>query len=79
MAPLREQILALVADYYQEKFAGRPFDPETGLVHYAGRVFDAQELINLMDASLDFYLTANRYAEEFEANSPIIWTCRMLC
>ncbi len=68
MAPLREQILALVTEYYQEKFADRPFDPETGLVHYAGRVFDAQELVNLVDASLDFFLTANRYAEEFEAS-----------
>jgi CDP-6-deoxy-D-xylo-4-hexulose-3-dehydrase len=37
------------------------------LVHYAGRVFDAEELCNLVDASLDFFLTANRYAERFEA------------
>jgi CDP-6-deoxy-D-xylo-4-hexulose-3-dehydrase len=37
-------------------------------VHYSGRVFDADELRTLVDASLDFYLTANRFAEEFESN-----------
>jgi CDP-6-deoxy-D-xylo-4-hexulose-3-dehydrase len=65
---LRSQILTLVRDYYQVKFAGRQFDPGRDLVHYAGRVFDEAELVNLVDASLDFYLTANRYAEQFEAD-----------
>jgi CDP-6-deoxy-D-xylo-4-hexulose-3-dehydrase len=64
---LREQILGLVRNYYDAKFSTRPFDPTLDLVHYAGRVFDAEEIVNLIDASLDFYLTANRYAERFEA------------
>ena len=63
---LREQILGLVRQYYYNKFADQSFDPSVDRVHYAGRVFDDQELYNLVDASLDFYLTANRYAEEFE-------------
>jgi CDP-6-deoxy-D-xylo-4-hexulose-3-dehydrase len=63
----RSEILELVSRYYQEKFAGRTFDAERDLVHYAGRVFDATELVNLVDASLDFFLTANRYAEQFES------------
>ena len=58
----------LVRQYYQEQFSNRTFNPETDLVHYAGRVFDAEELCNLVDASLDFFLTANRYAERFEAD-----------
>ena len=53
---------------YQAKFADRQFDSARDLVHYAGRVFDEAELVNLVDASLDFYLTANRYAEHFEAD-----------
>ena len=65
---LREQILSLVRDYHQAKFADRQFDSARDLVHYAGRVFDEAELVNLVDASLDFYLTANRYAERFEAD-----------
>ena len=65
---LREQILKLVRRYYEVKFAGKTFDLSRDLVHYAGRVFDAEEICNLVDASLDFYLTANRYAERFEVN-----------
>ena len=64
---LRQTILQSVREYYRAKFAGKTFDPSRDLVHYAGRVFDEEELCNLVDASLDFFLTANRYAERFEA------------
>jgi CDP-6-deoxy-D-xylo-4-hexulose-3-dehydrase len=63
---IRAQILALVKKYHAAKFAPKTFDPEKDLVHYAGRVFDAEEIVNLVDTSLDFYLTANCYAERFE-------------
>ena len=62
----REEVLELVRKYYFEKFGSRRFDPTSDIVHYAGRIFDEQELVNLVDASLDFFLTANRYAERFE-------------
>jgi CDP-4-dehydro-6-deoxyglucose reductase, E1 len=62
----REEILELVRRYYVQKFGTRRFDPSSDVVHYAGRVFNEQELVNLVDASLDFFLTANRYAEQFE-------------
>jgi len=62
----REEILKLVRKYYREKFGSRKFDSTSDLVHYAGRVFDEKELINLVDASLDFFLTADRYAKQFE-------------
>ena len=64
---IREQILALVKQYYQTKFAPKTFDLDKDMIHYAGRVFDSDEIVNLVDASLDFYLTANRYVERFEA------------
>jgi len=64
---LREEILHLVARYYEEKFQGKRFDPSKDVVHYAGRVFAAEEICSLVDASLDFFLTASRYAERFEA------------
>ncbi len=64
---IRSQILALVKEYHTVKFAPNSFDPDKDLVHYAGRVFDAEEIVNLVDAGLDSYLTANRYAEQFEA------------
>jgi CDP-4-dehydro-6-deoxyglucose reductase, E1 len=62
----REEILELVRKYHIQKFGIRTFDPSSDAIHYAGRVFDEQELVNLVDASLDFFLTANRYAEQFE-------------
>jgi CDP-6-deoxy-D-xylo-4-hexulose-3-dehydrase len=64
---IRTQILTLVKEYHQSKFAPKSFDPDKDMVHYAGRVFDAEEIVNLVDAGLDFFLTANRYAERFEA------------
>lgn len=66
-AELRTEILKLVEEYYRERFAGRSFDPTRDTVHYAGRVFDADELVKLVDSSLDFFLTASRYSDQFEA------------
>ncbi len=65
---LRDQIAGLVRQYHQQQFSNQAFEAGTDLVHYAGRVFDADELCALVDASLDFFLTANRYAERFEAD-----------
>lgn len=64
---IRRQILEQVKSYYNARFTSENFVPGKSLVHYAGRVFDEEELVNLVDASLDFFLTANRYAESFEA------------
>jgi CDP-6-deoxy-D-xylo-4-hexulose-3-dehydrase len=64
---LRAEILKLVQEYYREHFPHRPFDPAADKVQYAGRVFTAEELVNLVDCSLDFFLTAGRYADRFEA------------
>jgi len=64
---IRSEILALVKDYHQAKFIPKVFTPGMETVHYAGRVFDEHEIVNLVDAGLDFYLTASRYAERFEA------------
>ncbi len=65
---LRHQILELVAEYYAESFAGKTFVPGETTVPVAGRVFDADDVQHLVDASLDFWLTTGRYANEFEHN-----------
>ncbi len=64
---IRSQIIDLVNKYYKEKFAKRSFNAGQDMIHYAGRVFDAEELTYLIDAGLDFFLTAGRYAERFES------------
>jgi CDP-6-deoxy-D-xylo-4-hexulose-3-dehydrase len=63
---LRQAILAQVAEYYEKAHAQRPFIPGETMVHYAGRVYDAQEIQNMVSAVLDFWLTAGPYAEQFE-------------
>ena len=63
---LREQILALVREYHAAAFAEQEFIPGETPLLYAGRVFDAEELVKLTDASLDFWLTAGRFTQEFE-------------
>ena len=35
-------------------------------ISYASRVYDEKELVNLVDSSLEFWLTAGRYADKFE-------------
>jgi CDP-6-deoxy-D-xylo-4-hexulose-3-dehydrase len=62
---LRQEILSKTIEYYQAKFAGKEFIPGKTRVNYAGRVFDEKELINAVDASLDFWLTEGRFSEEF--------------
>jgi CDP-6-deoxy-D-xylo-4-hexulose-3-dehydrase len=63
----RNEILGLVGRYHRERHALPPFDPARDSVHYAGRVFGEEEMRYLVDSSLDFYLTASRFTEEFEA------------
>lgn len=65
----REQIKALVAEYYHKFHAPKQneeFVAGTSRVNYAGRVYDEKEMVNLADSTLDFWLTAGRYCEAFE-------------
>jgi len=65
-ANLRREILELTARYYDLAHASGPFVPGTSWVPVSGRVFDAAEMSNLVDASLDLWLTSGRYAAQFE-------------
>jgi CDP-4-dehydro-6-deoxyglucose reductase, E1 len=61
----RKEILSLVAQYYNENMKNKKFTPGKDMVRYAGRVFDENEMVNLVNSSLDFWLTEGRFAEEF--------------
>jgi CDP-6-deoxy-D-xylo-4-hexulose-3-dehydrase len=56
----------LVREYHGQNWPVETFQPGETFIPYAGRIFDAEELVNLVDASLDFWLTTGRYAREFE-------------
>jgi CDP-4-dehydro-6-deoxyglucose reductase, E1 len=63
---LRHEIFSRVAEYYQRAHAARPFTPGETRVNYAGRVWDEREMVNMVDSVLEFWLTAGRYAQQFE-------------
>lgn len=63
---IKEQILGLVRDYYKASCEQSAFVPGESYVKYGGRFYDEQEMINLVDASLDFWLTAGPWARKFE-------------
>ena len=64
---IKDEILEKVKELYEVKFNATNLTNEITAVRYAGRVFDEKELMNLVDSSLDFWLTAGRYADEFES------------
>lgn len=63
---LRRRAIEAAVRYYESRHGERkPFQPGDR-IPYAARVFDGREIANLVDASLDFWLTTGRYAEMFE-------------
>jgi CDP-4-dehydro-6-deoxyglucose reductase, E1 len=69
---LRGEIAQLVREYHAAAFPTQPFVPGQTTIPYAGRVFDEDELLHLVDASLDFWLTTGRFAEQFEREFAIL-------
>lgn len=64
---LKQQILDLTKEYYKEVHReSKKFEAGKTFVNYGGRYFDEQEMVNLMDSSLDFWLTAGPWARKFE-------------
>lgn len=62
---IKKEILLKVRDFYN----ARPiheFRPGKTQIKYSGRVYDENELISLVDSALDFWLTAGRFAKQFE-------------
>ena len=65
MSNTKEQILELVKKYYQENHTKKEFNIGDRIT-YAARVFDEEEMLNLVDSSLEFWLTSGRYCDQFE-------------
>ena len=64
---LRKKIATLTGEYYHAVLKKTDQYNPGDAISYGGRVFDEKELLNLVDSSLDFWLTTGRYAERFEA------------
>ena len=63
---LRREILDRVAEYYRLAHAHPPFVPGESRIPYGARVYDERELVSLVDSSLEFWLTAGRFAGRLE-------------
>ena len=73
-AESRKEILQKVKEYYLKHKAAQPkFEPGKSRISYAGRIYDEEEMINAVDAVLDFWLTSGRYCTEFEKEFAKFW------
>lgn len=63
---LRAKILENVKEYYNEVFKNKEEWKAGNKINYGGRYFDEEEMINLTEATLDFWLTTGRFSEKFE-------------
>jgi len=66
---LKQEILAKTKEYYElvhKPMQEKEFVAGKSRVNYAGRVFNAKEMTNLVDSSLDFWLTYGDYSKQFE-------------
>lgn len=62
----KTEILGMVAEYCNQYHnQPKPFE-EGQRIPYASRVYDSKEMVNLVDSSLEFWLTSGRYTDEFE-------------
>lgn len=62
----RKEILSMVEGYYQTFHAKKEDFKEGDRISYAARVYDQDEMCNLVDSALEFWLTSGRYTEQFE-------------
>ena len=62
---IRSQIMELVRQYYEACHKKKEY-MEGDRIPYASRVYDSEEMVNLVDSALEFWLTAGRYTDEFE-------------
>ena len=62
----REQILGMVKDYCDKYHNNQAPFKEGDRIPYARRVYGHEEMVNLVDSSLEFWLTSGRYTDMFE-------------
>lgn len=64
---LKKEILSLTREYYKETYGIKSdFIPGETFINYGGRYFNDEEMVNLVESSLDFWLTSGPWANKFE-------------
>lgn len=62
----KEKILSIVEEYCNKYHKKDNNFREGDRITYAARVYDSNEMVNLVDSALEFWLTSGRYTEQFE-------------
>ena len=63
---LREKILKLTEEYYSLVHYHKDFRPNETFIAASGKYLTKEDLVNLVDSSLDLWLTSGRFTEKFE-------------
>lgn len=63
---MKNHILGLVKEYCETYHNKQKNFTEGDRIPYASRVYDSEEMVNLVDSALEFWLTSGRYTTEFE-------------
>lgn len=69
----RSKILDNCRDFFELSHKPKPFVPGKTYIPVTTKVMDAEDLASLVDASLDMWLTAGRFATEFEKRLPKVF------
>ncbi len=64
----RIEVLEKAKEFYKENNKEKVFEPGKTYIPASGKIIDEEDLSNLIDASLDMWLTSGRYGDEFEKN-----------
>jgi len=65
-AEIKAEIFDLIKEYYQHAFPDKKFIPGSSAVPVSGKVFDQDELNNIVESALDGWFTTGRFNEAFE-------------
>lgn len=63
---IREEIYKNIVELHELRKDRSQYIPGKSRINYSGRVYDEKEMISLVNASLDFWLTSGKYAKQFE-------------
>ncbi len=76
MKDLKQELFEKVREYYEQRHKKREFIPGETKINYAGRVYDSDEMVNIVDSALDFWLTAGPYADRMEQALQDYFDCK---
>lgn len=71
----RADVVSAASEFFRN-ITTPTFVPGETYIPPSGKVLDENDLLNMIDASLDMWLTSGRYAEEFESKFSKFWGCK---